>query len=62
MTIVEKLRSIGRRRSVRYALTLPERAIRSVSALTAGFVREAATVALPIGVRRGRVRRRSGWS
>jgi hypothetical protein len=40
---------------VRYSLTLPERAIRSVSALGAGIVREAATVALPIGLRRGRL-------
>jgi hypothetical protein len=55
MAIGEKLRSIGRHRGVRYALTLPERAIRSVSALTAGIVREAANVALPIGVRRGRL-------
>jgi hypothetical protein len=57
MAIGEKLRSIGRNRGVRYALTLPERAIRSVSALAAGVVREAATVALPIGVRRGRLYR-----
>jgi hypothetical protein len=57
MRIGDKLRSLGRRRGVRYALTLPERAIRSVSALAAGIVRETASVALPIGVRRGRLYR-----
>jgi hypothetical protein len=55
--IKDKLKSIGRRRDVRYALTLPERTVRSVSALTAGVVREIADVALPIGVRRGRLYR-----
>jgi len=55
--IKEKLRTLGRRRDVRYALTLPERAVRSVSALSAGMVREIAHVALPIGVRRGRLYR-----
>jgi hypothetical protein len=42
---------------VQYALSLPERMLRSASALSAGVVREVADVALPIGVRRGRLYR-----
>jgi len=42
---------------VRYAASLPERVVRSASALAAGTVREVATVALPIGFRRGHVYR-----
>jgi len=57
MTIAAKLRSIGRNRRVQYTLSLPERAVRSVTALAAGLVRETAGVVLPIGVRRGRVYR-----
>ena len=57
MHIKDKLRTFGRRSDVRYALSLPERAVRSVSAITAGLVREVADVALPIGVRRGRLYR-----
>jgi hypothetical protein len=57
MTITGKLRSLGRSRGVRYALSLPERTVRSVTALAAGLVRETAGVVLPIGVRRGRVYR-----
>jgi len=57
MPIRDKIRDFGRRSDVRYALTLPERTVRSVSALTAGVVREIADVALPIGVRRGRLYR-----
>jgi hypothetical protein len=57
VAIKDKLRTFGRRREVRYALSLPERAVRSVSAITAGLVREVADVALPIGVRRGRLYR-----
>jgi hypothetical protein len=57
MPIKEKLKDLGRRSGVRYALSLPERAVRSVSALTAGVVREVADVALPIGLRRGRLYR-----
>jgi hypothetical protein len=55
--IKDALRSVGRRRSVQYALSLPERVLRSASALSAGVVREVAEVALPIGVRRGRLYR-----
>jgi hypothetical protein len=55
--IKDKMTRFGRRHGVRYALTLPERTVRSVSALTAGVVREIADVALPIGVRRGRLYR-----
>lgn len=55
--IKDALRSVGRRRSVQYALSVPERVLRSVSALSAGVVREVAEVALPIGVRRGRLYR-----
>ena len=53
----DKLRGLGRRRGVRYAVSLPERVVRSASALTAGTVREIAAVALPIGFRRGRLYR-----
>jgi hypothetical protein len=42
---------------VQYALSLPERMLRSASALSAGVVREVADVALPIGIRRGRLYR-----
>ena len=37
--------------------SLPERIVRSASALTAGVVHEVATVALPLGLRRGRLYR-----
>jgi hypothetical protein len=57
MGVKDKLRSLGQRRGVRYAASLPERVVRSASALTAGLVHEVATVALPIGLRRGRVYR-----
>jgi hypothetical protein len=52
-----KLRDLGARASVRYAVTLPERIVRSASALSAGVIRELMAVALPIGVRRGRLYR-----
>jgi hypothetical protein len=55
--IKEKIRSLSRRRGVPYLLSLPERAVRSASALTAGMLREMTTVALPIGVRRGKLYR-----
>ena len=55
MSIKEKLRSLGQRADVGYALSVPERLIRSASALSAGLVREVAEVVLPIGVRRGRL-------
>jgi hypothetical protein len=42
---------------VQYALSLPERILRSASAVSAGVVREIAEVALPIGIRRGRLYR-----
>lgn len=42
---------------MRYAASLPERVVRSASALAAGTVREVALVALPIGFRRGRLYR-----
>ncbi len=51
----DRLRGIGKHRGVRYAVSLPERIVRSASALAAGAVREVATVALPIGLRRGRL-------
>ncbi len=57
MSVRDKLRGIGKRRGVRYAATLPERLVRSVSALSAGVVREVAQVVVPIGVRRGRLYR-----
>ncbi len=42
---------------MRYAASLPERVVRSASALAAGTVREAAAVALPVGFRRSRLYR-----
>jgi hypothetical protein len=57
MGVRDKLRSLGKRRGVRYAASLPERVVRSASALTAGIVHEVATVALPLGLRRGRLYR-----
>jgi hypothetical protein len=53
----DKLRGFGKRRDVRYAVSLPERVVRSASALTAGTVREIAAVVLPAGFRRGRLYR-----
>jgi hypothetical protein len=57
MGVKDELRSFSRHRGVRYAVSLPERVVRSASALAAGTVRELATVALPIGFRRGRLYR-----
>ncbi len=57
MGVKDKLRELGKRRTVRYAASLPERIVRSASALTAGTLREIATVALPIGLRRGHLYR-----
>jgi hypothetical protein len=54
--VTDKLRAFGRRSGV-YVLSLPERTLRSVSALAGGLVRETAAVVLPIGVRRGRLYR-----
>jgi hypothetical protein len=53
----DKLRGLSKRGGVRYAASLPERVVRSASALAAGTVREVASVALPIGFRRGRLYR-----
>jgi hypothetical protein len=55
-SVTDKLRALGRRSSV-YVLSLPERTLRSASALAGGLVRETAAVVLPIGVRRGRLYR-----
>jgi hypothetical protein len=55
--VKDKLRGLGKHRGVRYAASLPERVVRSASALAAGTVREVALVALPIGFRRGRLYR-----
>jgi hypothetical protein len=54
--VTDKLRSLGKRGGV-YVLSLPERTLRSVSALAGGLFRETAAVVLPIGVRRGRLYR-----
>lgn len=56
-SIKDRLKSVGQRRGVQYALSLPERILRSASAVSAGVVREIAEVALPIGIRRGRLYR-----
>jgi len=55
--VKDKLRALGKRRTVRYAASLPERIVRSASALAAGTLREVAAVALPIGLRRGHLYR-----
>ena len=55
-SVTDKLRALGRRSGV-YALSLPERTVRSVSALAGGAVRETAAVVLPVGVRRSRLYR-----
>jgi hypothetical protein len=55
--VKDRLRGFGQNRGVRYAASLPERVVRSASALAAGTVREVAAVALPIGFRRGRLYR-----
>ena len=57
MRLRDKLRGLSKRVGVRYAASLPERVVRSASALAAGTVREVATVALPIGFRRSRLYR-----
>jgi hypothetical protein len=57
MGVKDKLRGLGKHRGVRYAASLPERVVRSASALAGGAVREVAAVALPIGFRRGRLYR-----
>jgi hypothetical protein len=57
MSVKDKLRRIGASRGVRYAASLPERVVRSASALAAGTVHEVAAVALPVGLRRGRLYR-----
>jgi len=55
-SVTDRLRALGRRSGV-YVLSLPERTVRSVSALAGGLVRETTAVALPIGVRRSRLYR-----
>jgi hypothetical protein len=57
VAVRDKLRRLSKRGGVRYAASLPERVVRSASALAAGTVREVASVALPIGFRRGRLYR-----
>jgi hypothetical protein len=57
MSVRGKLRGLSQRASVRYAVSLPERVVRSASAIAAGVVREIMTVALPVGIRRGRLYR-----
>lgn len=59
MNVRDKLRRLGKRsgRGILYAATLPERLVRSASALSAGVVHEVAQVVVPIGVRRGRLYR-----
>jgi hypothetical protein len=56
-TIKDRIRALGQRRDVGYALSLPERTVRSASALGGGLLRELVEVVLPIGVRRGRLYR-----
>ena len=57
MPVKDRLRRLKKRAGVRYVASLPERIVRSASALTAGVVHEVATVALPLGLRRGRLYR-----
>jgi hypothetical protein len=51
----DRLRRFSKHPGVRYVASLPERIVRSASALTAGIVHEVVTVALPLGLRRGRL-------
>ncbi len=53
----DRLRRFSKRPGVRYVASLPERIVRSASALTAGVVHEIVAVALPLGLRRGRLYR-----
>ena len=53
----DRLRGFGKRRGVRFAASLPERVVRSASALAAGTAREVAAIALPGGFRRTRLYR-----
>ncbi len=57
MPVKDRLRRLSKRAGVRYVASLPERLVRSASALTAGVVREIAVVALPLGLRRGKLYR-----
>jgi hypothetical protein len=57
MPVKDRLRQLGKRAHVRYVASLPERVLRSASALTAGVVHEVAAVTLPLGLRRGRLYR-----
>jgi hypothetical protein len=57
MPVKDRLRRLGKRAGVRYVASLPERLVRSASALTAGVVHEVAAVTLPLGLRRGRLYR-----
>ncbi len=57
MPVKDRLRRFGKRAGVRYVASLPERLVRSASALTAGVVHEVAIVALPLGLRRGKLYR-----
>src|SRR6185295_2419329 len=57
MPVKDLLRGLKKRAGVRYVASLPERIVRSASAFTAGVVHEVATVALPLGLRRGRLYR-----
>jgi hypothetical protein len=57
MGVKDKLRGLAGHPRVRYAASLPERLVRSTSALAAGVNREPATVTLPVGVRRGPLKR-----
>jgi hypothetical protein len=53
----DRLRGFGKRRGVRFAASLPERVVRSASALAAGTAREVAAITLPGGFRRTRLYR-----
>jgi hypothetical protein len=57
MPVKDRLRRLGKRSHVRYVASLPERIVRSASALAAGVVHEVAAVTLPLGLRRGRLYR-----
>src|SRR5512138_2979601 len=57
MPVKDRLRRLRKRAGVRYVASLPERIVRSASALTAGVVHEVASVTLPLGLRRGRLYR-----
>lgn len=57
MSLKNKLGAWGRTHALPYLVSLPERALRSASAVTAGLVREVAQIVVPRGVQQGKLYR-----